>query len=214
MTTFSLIQSNDPLPIDFPEVWVRKETADKSYLKVSGDKMLGNLSLNGNRITDLGNPNNLTDAVSVQHLNSMLIKIKGEFKENIGQRLEVLERKASDNSKHIQNKYNLATKEITDLKHFLLNKLPKFHRIEGVIDNEKNINNLVFTFSKDESLSKNIALIQVLIETTEGVWFNLQLLFPSYKFRIYEKAHKLFITSEGYLPPNWTRKINFVYVKT
>ena len=132
---------------------------------------------------------------------------------NVVDKILNLQRKAGDNSKHIKEKYDSATKEITSLKHFLLKKIPTYHRIEAVIANTKNINNLVYTFEKETSILKNFILLQVLIETKPGVWFDMHLLSPSYTFRIYQKRNRLFIVSPNQLPKDWTRKINFAYTK-
>lgn len=213
-TTQSLVNvGGTGLPIEFPEHFLDKEEGDEYYINTEGDEMKGKLNMNSLRILHVGAPQTAGDAANKFYVDKSIEKIKKEIKLQVVDKVIELQRKAGDNSKHIEEKYNAATKEITALKHFLLRKIPTYHRIEGIMANAKNINNLVYTFEKGTSILKNFILLQILIETKPGVWFDMHLLSPSYTFRIYQKGNRLFIVSPNQLPKDWTRKINFAYTK-
>ena len=201
------------LPIEFPEHYLNKKDGDKYYLNEEGDEMTGTLDMNSNTITEVGAPKVAGDAANKHYVDHSVEKIRKMVKTDVVDKVLNLQRKAGDNSKHIDEKYKAATKEITALKHFLLKKIPTYYRIEAVIANTKNINNLVYTFEEGVSILKNFILLQILIETKPGAWFDMHLLSPSYTFRIYQKGNRLFIVSTNQLPKDWTRKINFAYTK-
>ena len=213
-TTQSLVNVGGVgLPIDFPDDFLDKKEGDEYYLNVEGDQMTGRLQMNSQRIIQVGAPQTGGDAATKFYVDDQIEKLKKSIKLNVVDKVLNLQRKAGDNSIHIERKYEAASKEITALKHFLGKKIPRFNRIEGVIANAKNVNNLVFNFDRNTSIQKNFIIIQALIETKPGVWFDLYLLSPSYIFRIYQKGNRLFIVSPRQLPNDWTRKINLTCTK-
>ena len=214
-TTQSLVNIGGVgLPIEFPDDSFDKQKSDRYYVNVDGDEMIGILDMNSNRVAEVAAPQNGGDAANKFYVDNEIEKIKKLIKLNVVDKVLELNRKTGSNSKHIAENYIAATKEITELKHFLLKKISptEFKRVEGIIANAKNINNLVFKLDHNVSIAKNFIILQVLIETKLNIWFHLYLLSPSYTFRIYQKGNKLFIVSPNQLPKDWSRKINLTFI--
>ena len=131
------------LPIEFAEDSLDKTLGDQLYLNVSGDKMDGELKMGSQKIRDVGMPEKLTDAANKLYVDEELKKIKNIVSTSIVKEVMNLQKKVGYNSKHITEKYKEALTHITSLKHFLQKKIPKYERVNGIIANASNVNNLV-----------------------------------------------------------------------
>ena len=233
MADFSLVDIGGggvPQPIHFPEIYIKKQSANRLFINASGDEMQGNLSMNGRKITNLKSPETALDAAN-----------KDFVVRSIKSSINGLINKVSDNSKHITEKFNQAYRHSTDLKHYVnkvlmaadrklqqLNKTVTENRALSEI-NSRRISMLgrqgrVSLFETKLTSSKGIshlvlrsketiAIIQILIETEEGAWYDINTLSPDYQFRVFIKKEKYFITCHTTLPPTWTKKLKIFSTK-
>ena len=184
-------------PVSFPDVYLNRTTANNMFVNEEGDEMRGDLDMNLHTITDVKSPRDKNDVANKEYVDMKFDSVVGAVKQLI--------RKTETNSKHITEKFLENSRMITELKHYT-----KFKRFQAVLSNTKNISNFIFNL-KDQDLTKNFTIIQILIETLPGAWYSLYLLSPTYDFRLYQYKQKLFIICHKTLPKTWTRKIAVVY---
>lgn len=193
------------LPIDFPTNFLDREEGDRLFVNTSGDAMIGTLSMNGKRIIDLADPKNVSDASNKLYVDNTIETVKKDFQTHVVPKIRELERKADDKDKAMSS-------AIRELKDFLLPKIPKVAVVISLFAKELNINNLVFTFPST-TINNSMTLLEPLIETKPGNWFNMYLMSPSYVFRIYRKENRMFVVSSHKLPDDWTRRLKFSFLK-
>ena len=223
-------------PIKFPDIYLRRENANRLYINTGGDRMEGVLNMNENKIINLKSPESGHDAANKDYIDKHLGFIKSVLNK------QVIE-KVTRNSRHIKEQFDKAYKHSTDLKHYLTDTLKTVNKTlqairKKVSDNEtlttENSRKLsllgrrvllnaymapkITLFETKLTSIKNvnhlvlqskeeIAIIQILIETDGQAWFDIYTLTPSYRFRVFTFNNKIFISCKDQLPDSWSKKV-------
>ena len=98
------------------------------------------------------------------------------------------------------------SKKISELGRRIL-LTPKLQIFETKLTSASHVSHLVLR------PKGTVAILQILIEVTPDVWFDIFSLSPTYQFRLYNKDNKIFITHMSSLPKTWTKKIKIFSLK-
>ena len=125
------------------------------------------------------------------------VKEEKEEKENNKKKEKVLDDKISMLGRRI---IALVAKQ----KEFV--KQPK--TFEATLTSTNDVGHLILKHPSKETLT----VLQVLIETVKGAWYNLYMLSPQYDFRMYEMDGNVFFVCNSKLPKNWKKNMRIIYI--
>lgn len=177
---------------------------DELFVNSKEDKMEGTLDMNRNKITNIKAPTKLLDAANKAYVDSLTQQIS-----------KALEEKFEDARTNIK----LNRDQDKALKKFIkqlcteVDSGTQIKQIRSKLANTKNIPTLVIPWDKGHTMTKNVVILQVLIESDNNCWLDIQSLGYQYGLHIYErynkniKKHELHISVTQMLPSQWKRNI-------
>lgn len=177
---------------------------DKVFINADGDKMEGELNMDKNKITNVKTPTSNFDCANKAYVDGIKINTINTLKDEF-----------SDAVAEVSTKIAANKKQDSALK-TLINNLTKrmdndstVKKIKSKLVNTSNISTLVITWDKGNSITKNIVILQILIEGDKGTWLDLQTLNYRYGFYAYERYNRkklkfeYHISTERTLPRTW-----------
>lgn len=189
---------------------------DSKYINVVGDVMKGVLNMNQHKITNLKTPTNKNDAVNMGYVDKLKENVAKElrtsFSENFNQGVT-----------KIENQIKVQREQDKVLKGWIkeLRENGKVFEIKGIMERSKDISTLLKEWENDDSITKNIVILQILIEADDNVWLDIQTLGNEYGIYVYEKLknndsnskNSFYISTKINLPESWKRTVAVRYMK-
>lgn len=177
---------------------------DKVFVNAEGDKMQGNLDMGKNKITNISNPTSNFDCANKAYVDTIKSKTMSTLQDKFGKTVAEVSTKIAENRKQdsaLKTIINKLTKRINDDL--------TIKKIKSKLVNTSHISTLVLTWDKGHSITKNILILQILIEGDKGTWLDLQALNYRYGFYVYERYNRkklkfeYHISTERSLPKSW-----------
>lgn len=181
---------------------------DDTFINAAGDKMQGTLDMNKNKITNIQAPTLPTDVTNKAYVDALKIRItkalEEQFKGNIKETQKII--------KHNRDQ-DLALKKLIKQLDNKIEADTRIKKIQSKLANTKNIPTLIIPWDSGYTMTKNIVIIQVLIESDNDCWLDIQCLGYQYGMHLYErynkntKKYELHISATQALPSQWKRNI-------
>ena len=181
---------------------------DKVFINADGDKMEGALDMNKNKLTNIPTPTNPLDAATKEYVDTLKQKVI----ESLSKDLDDTEKKINKEFKRNRDQ-DLALKNLIKQLQKKIDSDTQIKIITGKISNTKNIPTLVVTWDKGDSITKNIIILQILIESDNDCWLDIQALGNQYGVHVYERynnkkqRNEYHISATQSFPPSWKRNI-------
>ena len=181
---------------------------DKVFINAEGDKMEGILNMGKHKITNIKAPDSQLDAANKAYVDN----IRGDAQKALGEKFK--EYIGEVNKKIKKNRdQDIVLKELIKKLQTQINADPQVKLLRSKIANTKRIPTLIVPWDKGYSMTKNVILLQILIETDNDCWVDIRSLGYQYGLLLYERHNKktskceLHISATQTLPDEWKRNI-------
>jgi len=181
---------------------------DKEFINADGDEMEGELNMNKHKLSNLATPKDKLDAANKEYVDNIKTRVLATLQNNFKDTTDYIQKKIKKNRDQ-----DIALKEIIKKLSRKVESDTQIKQIQGTIANTKNIPTLIIPWDSGYSMTKNIVLLQMLIQSDNDCWLDIQSLGYQYGLHIFERLNKktkkyeLHISSNQKLPSNWKRNV-------
>lgn len=158
---------------------------NKVFINVEGDNMEGKLNMSKNKLTNLPTPKDKLDAANKQYVDNVRSRITEALSKDFSSKTKEIETKIKYNRDQ-----DLALKALIKKLNTRLESDNLVKQIRSTTANTKNISTLIIPWDMGYTITKNVILLQMLIQSNNNCCLDIQSLGYQYGLHVFERFNK------------------------